>query len=161
MYLLYVAMFLLFFGCVIAVLAVGTRDLDEPISRDSIQFARLLLISGAIFAVLAGIIVISGCASSTSGKVLNGAVIGSAVADMHSTRAVIDSGAGLEGNPLMSQSLTQQALVKALGTSAVIAGAFLLQEKGHPVWAHIIRGVAITAWSVAAASNYRLARGTR
>lgn len=95
MYLLYAAAFLIALGLVITLLAVGTRDLDEPISRDSIQFARLLLICGAILGVMG---LFTGCASSTSGKLLNGAVIGSAALDLHSTRAGIDSGRAKEGN---------------------------------------------------------------
>ena len=55
----------------------------------------------------------------------------------------------------------RQAVVKVVGATGVIAGAALLESKGRPVLAHVIRGIAIAAWSAASWHNYRVARSTR
>lgn len=107
------------------------------------------------------VILSSSCAHSRTGRLMNVAVVGSGAIDIATTRIGIDSGRATEMNPIMGQSLWQQAVMKATGASVVMAGAALLEIKGHPRWAHVIRGIAITAWSVAAASNYRISRGTR
>lgn len=98
------------------------------------------------------ILLLIGCASSNLGRSLNVAVVGAGIADV----ASLDSRVSREGNPVMGQSLQQQVIVKSLGIAAVLGGAFLVEERGHPVWAQIIRGVMIGAWTMATIHNARL-----
>lgn len=97
------------------------------------------------------------CASSSFGKGLNLAVVGSGAADVVSTQVALDSGCCRELNAVMGSSLLRQSLLKAAGISTVIASAHLVEIK-RPVLAHLVRGIAITAWSVAAWHNWQLAR---
>jgi hypothetical protein len=103
------------------------------------------------------IVALAGCSLSRAGQIGNGLVIGSGVADVVSTRAAIARG-GHEANPVMSQSVWQQVLVKSLGISAVIAGSQALEQSGRTTLAHVMRWSAIGVWSAAAVHNYRRAR---
>lgn len=98
-----------------------------------------------------------GCASSNTAKVLNVAVIGAGIADLHSTSVALDRG-GVEGNAWMQGSDLRRALLKLGGVGLAIGGAELMDRKGRHVSAHLLRVVAMTAWSVAAVHNYRLGR---
>lgn len=102
-------------------------------------------------------LIVSGCASSRAGKALNVGVGLAAGLDLHSTRQVIDRGLGYEANPFLGQSAWRQGLLKAIGTTAVV-GLSGVVERQHPVVAHLLRSVAIVAWSVAARHNYGIAR---
>ena len=117
------------------------------------------LLGIAVVCTVVGLLLLSliGCSLSKGGKALDGGVIGSAGVDYHSTRLAIQSGHGIEGNPLVGSGAIRQALVKSLGAGLVIAGAFAIEERGHTVWSQILRGVAIVAWTTASIHNYKLA----
>jgi hypothetical protein len=97
-----------------------------------------------------------GCASSSTGRLLNGGVIGAATADYVSTRYGISHGAH-EGNALVGDGAWRQALVKVFGASAVI-GLASLSEKQHPVLANIIRSAAIVTWTSISIRNVVVTR---
>lgn len=99
-------------------------------------------------------LILSGCSLSRAGQIGNGLVIGSGVADVVSTRAAMARG-GHEANPIMSQSVWQQVLVKSLGISAVIAGSQALEQSGRTTLAHVMRWSAIGVWSAASVWNVR------
>lgn len=110
-------------------------------------YARLLLICGVVFIALSLMV---GCASSTLGKGLNVAVGVSATADLVTTRAAITDGRGREANPLLGQHAWQQGLLKVGGVGVVIGAAYLVEVKGRPVLAHLLRaGVAAFYTAVA------------
>ena len=98
---------------------------------------------------------LSGCSSSNLGKSLNVAVVGSGVADLVTTEQAIDRG-GREWNRLMGDSSLQRVAVKFAGIGGVIALAGLVEVKGHPIYAHLVRGIVISLWSAAAIHNGRL-----
>jgi hypothetical protein len=104
--------------------------------------------------VLFALITSIGCSSSNLGRGLNVAVVGAAAADVVSTHHAIEAG-GREWNPLIGAGWLRQA-AKALGASFVIGAAAVLETKGRPVLAHLVRGVAIGIWSAAAIHNWRL-----
>lgn len=97
-------------------------------------------------------VLLSGC--SHSGKALNVAVVGAGVADLVTTRQVINGG-GYEANPLAGDGAVRQAVLKAASATGVIGIAQLLNEKGHPILANIVRSVAVVLWSAASISNAR------
>lgn len=99
------------------------------------------------------VLILSGCASSSTGRLLNTGVIGSGVADYASGRSAINDGRGVEGNALMGQGAFQQAVVKAFGMAGVVGLAAVAEHKGKPVLAHLVRSVAISAWTWAAIHN--------
>lgn len=119
---------------------------------------RLLQIALVCFALFLLAMSCIGCASSTSGKLLNGAVIGSGVADYASTQQVTRSGRGREGNPLFDHGPLAQGLLKAAGMGAVIGGAWLLDERQHRVLAQVLRVVVSAVWTAAAVQNTRIGR---
>lgn len=104
---------------------------------------------------LAVAVIFGGCASSRTGKALNVGVVASGVLDLHSTQYALDRG-GREANVLVGQHPFRQAVVKGLGISTVMGLTALLEMRGSHVWAHIGRGLAISAWSIVAARNYRV-----
>lgn len=117
-------------------------------------------LAAAVVFCLAGMLclafVLSGCASSHAGKALNVGVIGSGLADYVSTRSAINSGRGREANPLMGQGAIRQALVKTAGIGGVMAGASLLDQKGHRTLGLVVRIASMAVWGMAAAHNWRL-----
>ena len=114
---------------------------------------RLLLIASLL---------LSGCASSSLGKGLNVAVIGSAVADQVSTRYAIHSGCCREGNFLLGDGTWRQMVLKFGGVVGVIALAESVDGPEHPRWAsHLLRLIPIGIWSGAAIHNWHLAKGMR
>lgn len=120
-------------------------------------FRRSLLWLGSAFCVL-GVITIStifcaGCASSSLGTGLNVALVGSSTWDYVETRKAITEGRGAEANPVLGQGAIRQALIKAAGTSGVLAVAHLLELKGRPVLAHVVRGVVTSLFVYAAIHN--------
>ena len=110
-----------------------------------------------LFALCMIVIFSSGCASSTLGKSLNVAVVGSGIADIATTRIAINSGLAREFNPVMGQGVWRQSLLKAAGSGVVIAGTRAV-EKSKPVVAHVLRGLAIGVWTGLAISNARVGR---
>src|SRR3990167_8419012 len=100
------------------------------------------------------VLALSGCASTMTGHALNIAVIGAASADYVTTQQGLARGAR-EANPLLGQGAVRQAVVKAVGVTGVIALAGLVDLKGRPVLAHVVRGIAIALWSGAAIWNAR------
>ena len=106
--------------------------------------------------ILVLVLALSGCASTMTGHALNIAVIGAASADYVTTRQGLARGAQ-EVNPFLGQGAVRQAVVKAVGVTGVIALAQLLDLKG-PALAHLVRGVAITAFSGAAIWNAKQGR---
>ena len=113
-----------------------------------------LLTLAVMFAILGLIclgLIFSGCASSTLGKSLNVGVAVSGAADIVTTRQAIARG-GYEMNPILGQGVWRQSLIKFVGVSGVIAGAQIVERKS-PVLAHVLRGITITAWSLAAWHN--------
>ena len=98
----------------------------------------------------------AGCSSSNLGQRLNVSIGITAVTDVTSTRAAIGRGA-IEGNPLMGQSAVQQVVVKAAGTTAIIAMLQVLDDK-HPVLANIMRASVALGWSFVSAHNASVAR---
>lgn len=99
------------------------------------------------------------CASSNTGRALNVGVVTAGALDIHSTHQGMREGL-IEANPVMGNSLSQQAALKASGAAVIIAGTRWLEEK-HPILAHVLRSLTITGWSIAAAHNYRLTQSTR
>lgn len=97
------------------------------------------------------------CAATATGKALNAGVVITGVADVHSTRLAIDAGNGREGNPFMDHGPWVQGLIKAGGIGAVLAGALLIEAKGHPVVAHVLRAVTAGLWGIVAWRNYQIA----
>lgn len=116
-------------------------------------YGKFLIVAGLLFVILP---LTWGCASSTTGKALNVAVIGSGVADLASTRYAIDRGA-VEKNPLMGQSAVQQAVVKGLGIGALFALTRSL-ERDRPIAAHLLRVFTIVVWSGLAIHNVGVGR---
>ena len=104
--------------------------------------------------ILVLVLALSGCASTMTGKALNIAVIGAASADYVTTHQALARGAQ-EVNPFLGQGAVRQAVVKAVGVTGVIALAQLVDLKGRPVLAHVVRGIAIAVWSGAAIWNTR------
>lgn len=98
-----------------------------------------------------------GCSASLGGKVLNGLVIGSKVADQLSTDRAEARGAR-EANRLLGSSQWRQVLIGSLGVGSVIASAALLESKGHKVTAQIIRATAVIVWSGIAWRNTQVQR---
>lgn len=98
----------------------------------------------------------SGCASSNVGKTLN---IGVGVAKTfdHVSTDRAEARGLVEANPLVGSQQWRQLLVGSLGVGAVIAGARALERSDRPALAHVIRGIAIVAWSAAGVHNWRLA----
>lgn len=104
---------------------------------------RLLKAAGICFLLAAfffSVMVLSGCASSRLGKVLNVGIGISATADLITTEQALQRGAA-EANPIMRSDL--RWLVKGLGVGTVIGVASILDSKDQAVWAHVIRLVAI------------------
>ena len=102
--------------------------------------------------ILVLVLALSGCVSTMTGKTLNIAVIGAGTADYVTTQQAVARG-GREANPFLGQGAVRQAVVKAVGVTGVIALAGLVDLKGRPVLAHVVRGVVIAAWSGAAVWN--------
>ena len=100
-------------------------------------------------------LIFGGCASTKTGTRLNIGVVASGVADLATTRYAINRGA-VEANPLMGQSLLQQALVKAAGVGLIFAGTAVLENKGKVVTAHVLRVITIAAWSFVSLQNVRV-----
>lgn len=113
----------------------------------------------AIVCAVLGLLCLSliSCASSRTGKALNVGVVVSAGVDLHSTRMAINNGSGREVNPLMSQGALRQAVVKSIGTAGLIGFAHLVEIKGRPQLANVLRVMTIAAWSIIAARNYSIA----
>lgn len=99
-----------------------------------------------------------GCASATTGKVLNVGVVMSASADLASTRLAIESGRGREANAVMGQSLWQQATVKGLGVGSILGLSWVLEQK-HPVLTNLLRASVIGFNAAISAHNMQIARG--
>lgn len=110
---------------------------------------RLLIIALALATI--------GCASSGAGKALNVGVIGAAAADVVTTQQAIGRGA-VEANPLMGPQAWRQVAVKSAGVGVVWAGAQRLEQRGHPVWAQVVRGAAMSLWLSAAMWNQGMGR---
>lgn len=119
------------------------------------QLLRAAIFCGIGAGALIAVLILSGCASSSTGRLLNTAVIGSGVADYVTTRQAIDQGRGREGNPILGQDAFRQAVVKSLGIAGVIGIAHLIDQQ-HSVMAHLIRGVSISLWSAIAVRNGRI-----
>jgi hypothetical protein len=119
-----------------------------------LTIAVTLMILGLI---CLGLVFAAGCASSTTGKSLNVAVIGSGIADLVTTRDAINSGRGREANVLMGQGVWQQTAIKALGIGAVLAGTQVI-EKSKPMVAHLLRGITIGVWTGLAIHNAQIGR---
>lgn len=98
-----------------------------------------------------------GCAKSSLGRGLNIGVGVSATADYVTTRIAIQQG-HVEGNPVMGQDAWRQALLKIGGVGAVIGLAHLLENKGSPVLAHVLRVAVISLNSYLALHNYGVSR---
>ena len=109
-----------------------------------------------ILGICALIVVLSGCASSNAGRLLNTGVAVSGVGDLVSTRQAIARG-GYEMNPILGQGVWRQSLIKFVGVSVVIAGAQIVERK-QPVLAHILRGLAIGVQGWAAIHNTKVMR---
>lgn len=110
-------------------------------------------------ALAIAIILLSGCASSSLGKGLNVAVIGSAVADQVSTRYAIHSGCCREGNAFLGDGTWRQLAMKVGGVGLVLGLAALADRQEHPRWVgHLVRLIPIGIWSGAAIHNWRLAK---
>lgn len=120
-------------------------------------FLRLSLVCFVLALLCLAVICVAGCSKTAWGKALDGGVIGAGGADLHSTRLAIDRGAH-EANPAMDHGAWTQGVLKAAGLSAVLAGALLLETKGSPLVAHLIRVASITLNSVVAARNYQIVR---
>jgi len=141
--------FALFFSLMLLGLGFSLAMLAR--NPESRQFARACLLSGLVIGVLAFV----GCASSNTGRGLNIGVIAAAGLDVHSSPR--QGAVGMrEGNRLMGDGLLQQTLLKSLGVSTVIAGAAILTNKQHPIWAHVVRSVVMVAWVGASVHNYQL-----
>ena len=120
------------------------------------RYLRLSLIALALsIACLAPIF--CGCSVSRAGKVLNVGVVASGAWDLIETSKAEDRG-GREANPLMGDAEWRRWSLKAVGASAVIGGAALLEIKGKPILAHLVRGIAIGAWTWAAVLNHGVGR---
>jgi len=126
---------------------------------DAIPRSHSLLVSVVCFvlALLCFALILSGCASSNTGRILNVGVVAAGALDLHSTRAAMAKGAH-EANPLVGDSATGQALLKAAGIGTVIGLSQLIENKGHTTLAQVMRSLAIVVWSAAAVYNYQIVR---
>lgn len=78
------------------------------------------------------------------------------VADLHSTHRAIASGAGVEGNPIMSGSTTKRIVLKAAATVPILALADRLQRQGKRRTARVLLYSASAFTSAVAARNYQI-----
>lgn len=124
----------------------------------SIPPMRALTISVVCFVLFLIVMamIFGGCASSNVGKALNVGVGAAKTFDHVSTDRAEARGL-VEANPLVGSQQWRQLLVGSLGVGAVIAGARALERSDRPALAHVIRGIAIVAWSAAGVHNWRLA----
>lgn len=97
-----------------------------------------------------------GCAKSSLGRGLNIGVGVSALADGVTTEQGISRGAR-EANPLMTDQAVRW-LLKSAGVGTVIGLAHLLENKGSPAWAHVLRVAVISLNSYLALHNYGVSR---
>ena len=91
---------------------------------------------------------------------LYGSYIGLQALDIHSTHAALTTGAGREGNPLLTGVAHNSAgliALKAASTAAVIWGSEKLRKKNRAAAVLLMVGVN-TATAVVVARNYRVAR---
>ena len=145
----------------LVVLALVMFALGLVLARYSVDaaerfFAKFLMMGAVIFAVIA---FSTGCASSGMTSTLQAGVVGAQVADVVTTKAAIDSGRGREGNALMPSVWWQQAAIKFPITLGLLWATTQAEERGHPVLARIVLGVAAGTLAMVSARNYQIARG--
>ncbi len=114
--------------------------------------------------LITGIVcLIASCASAhaENGKklhdILGVMLVGTAITDVASTRAVINAG-GFEQNPIAGDSFARQLAVKSAGTAAVYFASEKVRSSGHPKIALWMRIATVCAWGYATAHNIRMAR---
>lgn len=108
----------------------------------------------AIVCTVLGLLCLSliGCAASRTGKALNVGVGVVGGWDNLETSKAEDRGAR-ERNRLMGDSEVRRWALKSAGVGAVIGLTHLLENKGSPILAHVVRIVVIGIWSGAAIQN--------
>ena len=142
-------------------LAVVMFALGLVLARYSVNdaerfFARFMMGGAVVFAVIAFSI---GCASSGATRSLQAGVVTAQSLDLHSTHTAIQSGRGREGNPVMPSKWWQQAAIKVPTTLGLLWATTQAEERGHPVLARLVLGVAAGTLAVISARNYQIARG--
>ena len=109
-----------------------------------------------LFVVLLFLFLSVNCASTSTGKRLNVAVVGAAISDLASTEYAKAHGAH-EANPVIGASVLRHTALKFAGVGGVIAAAGLL-DRTHPRWAQVVRVVPVVIWSSAAMWNVNQVR---
>lgn len=118
---------------------------------------RVAIVCAIGVVVCLALLILSGCAASRTGRILNVAVVGSGVADLVTTSAALDRG-GREWNRIAGDQEWRRWLVKGLGVSGVIGSAALVDRRGHPVMAHLLRGAMAAVYTWAAWHNHGVNR---
>ncbi len=128
--------------------------------RGSIGVSQL---TTRLIIIMACVVGLYGCASSTLGKSLNVAVVASASADVMSTHIALRSGCCSEANAVFGSHPHTATLIaaKAGSTSLIIWLASILEENNHPRWAHVARGMATGVWMGVTAHNVRVMLGAK
>lgn len=99
-----------------------------------------------------------GCAPTLSSKAIQAGAVAAQLADVHSTKAAIESGRGREGNPLLPDSWLGQGVVKAAAAAGVMWLGTTLELRGHRTLARVAQLAAAAATAAIAARNYAIAR---
>jgi hypothetical protein len=109
--------------------------------------ARLCFLLAALILILTAALEGRACADT-----LDALVITSAAADLGTTEWALGRPGLHELNPLM-QDPPRRAMVKTLGTIAVVGGGRYLDQHGHRNWSRGLRIAVVIAWSGLAVSN--------
>ena len=110
--------------------------------------------------VLAGACVALMFPSRACGDTLDVLVVGSAAADIWTTERALRQPGLMEANPML-QTPGARIGAKAFGTVAILAGAKVLERKGHRGLSKALRIATVVFWSGAAVNNLIVARRVR
>jgi len=119
------------------------------------RFAWSCFLAAGLVLILTAALETRACADT-----LDVMVITSAVADLGTTEWALGRPGLHELNPLMGDP-PRRAVVKTLGTIAVIGGGRYLERHGHRNWSRGLRIVVVIAWSGLAVNNAVKARRVR
>jgi hypothetical protein len=107
--------------------------------------------------VLAGACIALMAPARACGDTLDALVVGSAAADIWTTERALQQPGTVEANPMLQTPGTRIG-AKAFGTVAILAGAKVLEHKGHKRASRVVKVVVILAWSGAAVNNIVVSR---
>lgn len=100
-------------------------------------------------------VVLAGCASTGTRRVLQVTFVGTQAADLHSTHVALQHGA-IEANPLLADSWKAQLAMKVPAVIFVVGASEHLASHGHKTVATALLASLSIAYGVIAARNYRL-----